>query len=394
MKFNRLEYLIIILSILTLINIFESKNNLRREFNFNFEYGKTDFGLSHNSINENRNEVNITNSFNSSSSILEEKVEQSENNWNDGYKLTSFEIRLPGEKEFKNFGIANIYPKKMEEASNLKIEQSNNVLNKNLIGFFFEINSEKLSNIKSLGLFHYLGGENFLIPWRYFVEKPIYENPYLSNKKITLKLKDDKENYFEVRLFFPYSKFSWYISDEQAKKLCNICDEIKNNQINLIKNIKKEIDSTYSYIEANYVKFQTISNLKKSIDENKEKAKLYEKQINEIQIQIDSFEKSINPLVNERKLLLSKYSEYATALDIYKKKIDDINKKDPNMQQNSLKQMKITKEKIKEQVDNLSNLIFDKKDEIDQIKRFAFTFDTKNFEAILKKIGSLELQNK
>merc|ERR1712032_1314871 len=331
--------------------------------------------------------ANVTN-------VSEEDLESSpvKNNWETGFICTNFEVRNDDEKEYYGYGKLNIFPKNMESAKNSKIADPSNITDNNQLGFVIEFPQQDLTNIKQIGFLSYLGGERFLIPWRFFEKKPDYKNPWMNNKYIVASILNDKGSKYLLKITLPFKRMGWYISDKQGKDICEICKVMSLRQNLMVKNYKAEINSIFSRIEANYSSKQTIPNLKRLIDENKEKIKSNEEQVKELNDKINSIEDTISPMLIERENIKNKNEDLGDSINILSKKIEDIKNKDPNMQQKAMQEMRNSRNRLTEGFDLLTRMAIDRKDDINKAKDASLTFNESEMQKELNKVGALKLQ--
>lgn len=343
--------------------------------------------------------VSAKENSNSNSTLDSEEKETGgvKNNWNDGYAFPNFQIKMPGEQSFTDYGKINVFPKAMETAmKNPKTVNPLVVPNENYIGFNFELqNADKVNVVKKLNLVKYLGGEKFMIPWRFFVGKLIYTNPWgMNNKYITGTFLDDKGDKYEFKFVLPWKLVGWYISNKQSKYLCEICEKMSERQTEIINTLKAEINSIFAIVEANHSTQQTIPNLEKLIKENVQKISNSEINLKEIQAKINSIEKVLSPLRVDKMDLINENNDITLAIEILSKKIEDIKKQDPNMQQNAIKAMKEARQNLNYEFDLLRKIAPDRYIEIDKAREDAIFLNGKSMQNELRKVGPLSLENK
>jgi len=382
-----------------------NKNNLRTNSNRIENEEKSSSTLSSSSLTDSIFSLSSESQSNSTSTNQNENEKEEnlnltedtpKNNWDNGFVFPKFEVKGPLDLDYFNYGSVNVHPKKMEEVEKNPIKDHSlglNLFDDNQIGFLIEVNNKAQENIKvlrGLSYLHYLGGEKFIIPWRFFEGKPYYQNPFgMKNKIILADILDDKGNNYKIKFSLPWKAIGWYITNEEADKICKICDSLSKRQNLLIKNYKNEINNIYSKIEANYNSKQTIPNLKRLIKENTDLIKTHEIQINEFQAKMNKIENSLSPLMINKKEIINKNGDLNQMVEIYAKKIEDIKKKDPNMQQRAIKEMKNARNKLHDSIGYLGKIAPDRISVINKIKEFAFMFNGKEMENELKNIGPL-----
>ena len=101
------------------------------------------------------------------------------NTWETGFKFPKFEVKKKEDKDYMNLEEITVYPKKMQTVNDLDFPNAPNAsLSENQLGFVMELSPTKIETAKELSFTSSINGKKILIPWRYFKEKPYFQNPF------------------------------------------------------------------------------------------------------------------------------------------------------------------------------------------------------------------------
>ena len=318
------------------------------------------------------------------------------NDWNSGYKFPKFEVKKKEDKEYINLGDINVFPKNMESAETMIIPSVSTVsLIDDQRGFVMEFNIVNIETAKGLTFTHSLGGYRIMIPWRFFDGKPYYQNPYgINNKLIAANIMDDQGKQFNIRFTLPWKALGWYISNTQAELICSICEnmsKIQNKQINVY---KMDINRIFANLEANNNLKNSIPELQSQIQDSSEKIKNNEQSLAQLQNNIDQLMLTLAPLKIKKKILIDRNAGMNEQIEIFSRKIEDINNRDPNMQQKSLAEIEKNKILLNEKIKMLNMMAPDRKIEIEKAHDAALSFSQSEMDIELRKVGPLPIQSR
>ena len=236
--------------------------------------------------------------------------------------------------------------------------------------------------------------KKIVIPWRFFNGKPYYQNPLGSNKLIYANILDDEGKEFNIKFTLPFKGIGWYISNAQCEEICKICGEMSNKQNNLINTYKSDISRSYVNMETNNNLKNTIPELEEQIKEMRDKIKTNELSLAQMENNINQMNNNLMPLKIKKKILLDRNMVYNEENEVYAKRIDEINNKDPNFEKRAGDELEKNRNLLREKMKELSMIVPDKKNEVTNAEDAGLILNQNEMEIELRKVGPLIMQSK
>lgn len=316
-----------------------------------------------------------------------------DNTWDNGYKFPKFQVKKDQDKEYISLGEVWVWPKNMQIAEQKTFPTNNEEnLTEDQLGFVMQLDILTVETAKELPFIHSLGSKRVSIPWRFFKSKPYYSNPAMDNKTIGATIEDDKGVVYNLKFTLPYKTIGWYINNTQAETICNICHKMSQRQNKLISSYKAKINQYYTDLETNTNLKNTIPELEAQIKEKADKAIANEQKLKTMNNRIDSYNHNLNPLVIKRKILTDRIVALNEQIEIYKRKIEELNNKDPNMEKRATEDLEKNKKLLKEKLKDLLTIAPDKKQAIEGAEDALLLINGTELEIELRKIGPLRNQ--
>jgi hypothetical protein len=339
---------------------------------------------------------NLTETTKSKIKSKRSKAKEPSNDWNSGFKFPKFEVKKKEDKDYVALGEINVFPLNMVNAETMIIPSVSTVsLTDDQKGFVMEFNVGNIETAKALSFTHYLGGLRIMIPWRFFDGKPYYQNPYgISNKLISANIIDDQGKQFNIKFSLPWKLLGWYISNAQAEQICSICENMSRIQNKHINVYKMDINRVFANLEANNNLKNTIPELQSQIKESSEKINKNEQSLAQLQNNIDQIMMTLGPMKIKKKILTDRNGGMNEQIEIYSRQIEDINNKDPNMQQKATAEVQKNKNLLNEKIKMLNIMAPDRKIEIEKAHEAALLFQQSEMDIELRKVGPLPIQSR